>query len=103
MSSALVVPGHDLMNAPAAARDVPRPCRGRLPNPTTTTVITMSLLTTMNRLMVKAGVSSAVDDMLHQLVDYRFAFLVCGKRLDRGVRAEDRPESTACPSSGSAA
>jgi hypothetical protein len=45
-------------------------------------VITMSLLTTMNRLMVKNGWSSAVDDMLHQLVDDGFAFHVCGKRLD---------------------
>ena len=45
-------------------------------------VITMSLLTTMNRLMVKNGWSSAVDDMLHQLVDDGFAFHVCGERAD---------------------
>ena len=82
MSSAPVVPGHDLMNAPAAARVAPRPCRSRLPIPTTTTVITMSLLTTMNHLTMKNGWSSAVDDMLHHLVDDGFAFHVCGKRLD---------------------
>ncbi|MDX8036924.1 hypothetical protein SK803_42585 [Lentzea sp. BCCO 10_0856] len=62
----------------------------------------MSLLNTRTRLMVEHGLSSAADDMLHQLVGNRFAFHVCGKRLDRVVRAEDRPESAACLSSGSA-
>lgn len=82
MSSAPVVPGHDLMNAPAAARVAPRPRRSRLPIPTTTTVITMSLLTTMNRLTIKNGWSNAVDDMLQLLVDDGFAFHLCGERLD---------------------
>jgi hypothetical protein len=45
-------------------------------------VITMSLLTTMNRLTMKDGWSSAVDDMLHQLVDDGFAFHLCGERVD---------------------
>jgi hypothetical protein len=74
-----------------------------LTNPTTTTVTTMSLLTTMDRLMVKDGLSSATDGMLHLLVGNRFAFHVCGKRLNLEACAEDRPESAACPSSGAAA
>jgi hypothetical protein len=45
-------------------------------------VITMSLLTTMNRLTIKNGWSNAVDDMLQLLVDDGFAFHLCGERLD---------------------
>ncbi|SDU62844.1 hypothetical protein SAMN05216266_1457 [Amycolatopsis marina] len=42
----------------------------------------MSLLSTMNRLTTKKKWSSAIDDMLRQVVDEGFAFYVCGERRD---------------------